>query len=278
MRDLAYRLLLLVSLVTMASACDDCDADPLGNIPDPEDQIDVFEQKQAANVDILWVVDNSESMAAEQLKIAGRFNDFFRQLLVSQVDYHIGVVTTDPDDLGQLRAYDGTTVPGCDGCQFLTKDVGCSNPDVDVTGQDPAQAEQTLLDSCHAQAVFRRLITAGIDGSAFEEGFTQAASALGADVIDPSTGFPSGTVPATNEGFLRDGASLYIVAPVRGPEGRGRGEPRLRLRHHRLAHRRHHAVARGGLPDPHEHLRQQPGDGRPRSGDREGSDDDAGRL
>jgi hypothetical protein len=205
------RIALLTGLVFVASACEFCDDDGLSGIPDPEDQIDVFDQDEAARVDILWVIDNSESMAAEQLKIAGRFSEFFRQLLISQVDYHVGVVTTDPDDLGELRQYDGTAVQGCDSCRYLTKDVGCSNPDVDVSNQDAVTAEQTLLSECHAQAVFRRLVTAGIDGSSFEEGFTQAATALGGNVIDPATGFPTGEFPAANDGFLRDDASLYIV-------------------------------------------------------------------
>jgi peroxiredoxin len=59
--------------------------------------------------------------------------------------------------------------------------------------------------------VFRNLIKVGIDGSSFEEGFVQAATALGARNIDPSTGFPDKNVPAQNAGFIRDDASLYIV-------------------------------------------------------------------
>lgn len=209
----ATRLLLLLSLTLVAAACDECD--PVVNqIPVPDDIVDVFEQKEAAQVDILWVIDNSESMAAEQSKIAGRFADFFRQLIVSRVDYHIGVITTDPAERGVLRPYTGTAVPGCDpqnGCRWITNQVDCSNPDVITTGLNDAEIDALLLDECRAQAVFRKLITAGTDGSSFEEGFTVAAMALGANEIDQATGQPTGEVPAENQGFLRPGASLYIV-------------------------------------------------------------------
>jgi hypothetical protein len=188
----------------------ECDADPIFNIPPPEDQIDVFDQKQAAEVDILWVIDNSESMAAEQQKISDRFAEFFSQLIISEVDYHIGVVTTDPADFGVLRQYDGSDVPGCDQCRFITNEVGCANPAVSVVGLDDAQAESTLASECQAQLVFRRLVRAGINGSSFEEGFTSAASALGGGTVD-ATGFPTGEIPTENNGFLRQNASLFVI-------------------------------------------------------------------
>mgnify|MGYP006146346057 CR=1 FL=1 len=56
--------------------------------------------------DILIVVDNSGSMASEQDKVAARFHEFFAQLLVSGVDFHIGVVTSDPTEEGALLARD----------------------------------------------------------------------------------------------------------------------------------------------------------------------------
>lgn len=210
----AARLPLVLSLSTMAAACEICEVAEIGQIPVPDDVVDVFEQKQAAQVDILWVIDNSESMAAEQSKIAGRFADFFRQLIVSRVDYHIGVITTDPAENGELRPYEGTAVQGCDpaaGCRWITNQVSCANPDVTTTGLNELEVEQLLLDECQAQAVFRKLITAGIDGSSFEEGFTVAAMATGANVIDAATGLPTGQVPQVNQGFLRPNASLYIV-------------------------------------------------------------------
>jgi hypothetical protein len=209
---LLCRLPALTVALGLAASCDDCGPD-LFVIPQPDDVIDVFEQNQAANVDILWVIDNSESMEVEQAKIAGRFAAFFRQLIVSQVNYHIGVITTDAADGGRLRTYNGPPVAGCESgeCRFLTSQVPCPNPDVATAGLAGAALEDRLLDECPAQAVFKRLIEAGIGGSPFEQGFLVAAQALGASQVDPGTGLSVGEVPAENVGFLRGGASLYVV-------------------------------------------------------------------
>lgn len=211
---------LLIALAFVAG-CDRCPLDPPVVIPEGIETVDVFTQRGAARVDILWMVDNSSSMSSEQDKVAGRFHEFFAQLVASGVDYHIGVVTSDPTEEGALRAYDGPAVTGCNGCRFVTNEVPCTNSDAAIDGLDDAAVEALLLDECPAQLVFRDLIRVGIDGSSFEEGFTQVAAALGADVVDPETGFPLGDVPPENEGFLRDDAALYVVFVSDEDEGDG---------------------------------------------------------
>lgn len=201
---------LFCALLTV-TGCERCETEVLNTEPPQLEQQDVFDQKQAAQVDILWVVDNSESMLAEQAKVAERFNQFFNQLITSQVDYHIGVVTTDPAEGGVLRPYVGPTVAGCNGCRFITSEVSCDDPAVDVSGLSDAQAEDRLLDECQAQLVFRRLISVGADGSASEQAFEQAAEALGVRDVDVATGLPLGNVPAENADFMRPSAALYIV-------------------------------------------------------------------
>ena len=61
-------------------------------------QVDSFSQKASAQVDILWVVDNSASMAGEQLNLGNNFNSFISFIDTSLIDYHIAVVSTDMDD------------------------------------------------------------------------------------------------------------------------------------------------------------------------------------
>ncbi len=197
--------------LTGCRGCDVVDDEPpIFAVPD--EAVDVFVQSATARADILWVVDNSGSMAVEQKKLADRFNVFFRQLVISQVDYHIGVVTTDPADGGALRSYGGPAVDGCDGCAFLTRDVPCADDDVDVSAlSSEADIEAALVEACPAQLVFRRLVQVGTGGSAFEQGFPQAAAALGAATVDEQTGRPTGEVPRENVGFLRADASLYVV-------------------------------------------------------------------
>jgi hypothetical protein len=214
--------------LAFVAGCDRCPLEPPVPIPDAIENVDTFTQRGAARVDILWMVDNSGSMASEQNKVAARFHEFFAQLVASGVDYHIGVVTSDPNEGGALRAYDGPDVTGCNACRFLTKDVPCSDTAVDVDGLDEAEAQAALVDACPAQLVFRDLIRVGIDGSAFEEGFTQVASALGADVVDPETGLPLGDVPPENEGFLRDDAALYVVFVSDEDEGDGADDTDVR--------------------------------------------------
>ena len=207
-RRLALWLALLSVVLLPTCRCGPEDLVPL---PDPLKPVDIFEQNGAAKADILWVIDNSESMLEEQRRISNGFASFFRTLLESQVDYHIGVVTTDQAEAGVLRAYSGPAVPGCDGCRFLDTSVGCDDVEIDVSALSDASAEQQLFDSCQAQLVFRNLISAGIGGSPFEEGFLQASRALGLTLIDGETGKPTGEPPEANTGFLRDDAALYVI-------------------------------------------------------------------
>ena len=197
-----------------------CDCNPVFVVvPPPTDQVDVFTQKAAAQVDILWVMDNSPSMVSEQNKVAARFNEFFHELVTSKVEYHIGIVTTDISEKGVLHAYNGPSVDGCDACRFVTNQIPCAHPDVDLTGLSNDQIDATLAANCPAQLVFRKLILVGTGGGSFEQGFVQAGLALGANTIDPATGFPDHKVPAANAGFLRDDAALYIVFTSDEDEG-----------------------------------------------------------
>lgn len=190
-------LLLVATAPFFGSGCD-----PVEALPQlPDDQIDLFEQRAAARSDILWVIDNSSSMAAEQQKLAARFANFFGRIVEAGVDHHIGVVTTDPADNGILRAFSGS-VPGCDRCTILTPAVGC----LDASGASDA--------NCDIADVFADLVQPGIDGSSFEEGFAQATAAL----------------DGRNEGFLRDDAALFVVFVSDEDEGALQdGEPVRRV-------------------------------------------------
>lgn len=134
-------------------------------------QVDVFQQEIRRKVDILLVVDNSCSMIDEQQKLAGNFDNFIAQFLEAEVDYQIGVVTTDmenPEQAGKL--------------QGDTKIIASSMP-VD-----------------EARALFQENVKVCATGSGFEMGLAAAAAAFtDADAI------------AHNAGFLRDDASLSVV-------------------------------------------------------------------
>ncbi|MEN9786021.1 MAG: hypothetical protein RLZZ299_1285 [Pseudomonadota bacterium] len=61
-------------------------------------QEDVFQQERIQTVDVLLVVDNSCSMVEEQNKLASNFDSFIQYFDQAEVDWQVGVVTTDVED------------------------------------------------------------------------------------------------------------------------------------------------------------------------------------
>lgn len=78
--------------------------------PPAVETVDSYTQVQKPEVDVLWIVDNSCSMGDEQQTVAENFPLFMDFFLGSNLDYHIGVVSTDmdnPDESGKLIAGPG---------------------------------------------------------------------------------------------------------------------------------------------------------------------------
>ncbi len=119
----------------------------------------IFFQSPPTEVDILLVVDNSGSMQDEQQELSVGFDNFVEFFDVADVDYHIGVTTTDMSsggEEGRLVNHAGTRV--------IHRDT-----------DDPAEA-------------FRQNVQVGIEGYGFEKGLSAAAHALGDD-LDENDGF-----------------------------------------------------------------------------------------
>ncbi len=133
---------------------------------------DEFVQNAAAMVDILWVVDNSGSMQEEQQGLGESFAAFIQNLIASGVNYHIGVISTDVADGGQLHT--GAGMP----------------PFID---NDTPNAESTFLAN----------VKVGTAGSPSEKGFAVAAQAIGRGA-DWSPDDPE-PVAVPNPNFLRRG-------------------------------------------------------------------------
>jgi hypothetical protein len=113
---------------------------------------EAFFQEPTDEVDILWVVDNSKSMADNQAKIAERFASFMIGLEDSGSDFQIGVITTD------LDAYeDAALLQG--GPMILTNDT-------------PNYTDK-----------FQEMVLVGVDGSDQEEGIDAAYRALSEPMI-----------------------------------------------------------------------------------------------
>ncbi len=121
---------------------------------------DTFYQEPPADVDILWVVDNSPSMQQEQEEVGRRFAEFIGHLEDTNIDFHIGVITTDMDDDTDGRAVLLGDPP------VLSSNV----PDYDLE--------------------FNERVQVGIDGSDQERGLEAAYQALTEPMIsDANDGF-----------------------------------------------------------------------------------------
>jgi hypothetical protein len=138
------------------------------------DQIhtDTFSQAPNNEVDILWVVDDSYSMAEEQATLADGFASFAGELEISGTDFQIGVITTSFDYTDPNRAA--------------------------LVGEPPF----LTLNDDYERLFQERATAVGVEGSDKEKGLEAAAWA-----VSPQMTAPGGL----NEGFVRPTAHLLVV-------------------------------------------------------------------
>lgn len=135
---------------------------------------DVFRQDSKPKADILFVVDNSCSMSEEQQFLGTNFTAFLRYAVGNQVDFQIGVTTTDDDNGGEQ----GRLVAS------------------------PAGVKIFKPSTMNLEQQFSAVVNLGTGGSASETCLSPAVKALTAPLI---------TDPAANAGFLRADAVLAVV-------------------------------------------------------------------
>ena len=112
-------------------------------------QTDSFSQAASigGKADILFVVDNSGSMADKQTKVGNSFSTFISWLTTKNVDFHISIVTTDMDAATDQGRFRGTP-----------KVIDNTTPDVVNT--------------------FKNSVNVGTTGSGNEQGLAGAKAAL----------------------------------------------------------------------------------------------------
>jgi hypothetical protein len=162
MRSLAPTTLLLAA--SLAGCANEHDI----HVMDFEDS---FYQAGTDMVDMLWVVDDSNSMANEQFKVAEGFEQFIFAMGLAEdaVDFHLGVVTTDMDEDYEDRG-------------LLVGDPAYLTRDDDYLPE------------------FMQRVQVGTQGSDKERGLQAAYHALtDADALD------------YNDGFLRGEAVLALI-------------------------------------------------------------------
>lgn len=185
---------LLVLASALGAALAGCQPQHLYATLPPGTMIDSFSQEKVAKTDILWVVDASGSMAAEQAELAASFPKFFAHLQSAALDYRIAVTTM--------------AVLTPDGQPLGTAGQLVGNPAVIVGGsQDPA-----VPDSADPQAAFESNILVGTSGSARDEGLEATADSLDFLAAEASNAQAAGK-PIL---FLRPDASLFIVLVTDG--------------------------------------------------------------
>lgn len=169
-----------IGLALLAGACENDFSiyDPglatgVSNPPQLETPVrhDKIVQVTTPKVDIMWIIDDSCSMAEEQAKLTRNFPVFIQFFLDSGLDWHIGVVSTDTSASNKNGKLQGAA-----GYRYLTPDT-----------PDPV-------------ALFSSMATLGTGGYWEEMGRRAAYRAL----TDPlKSGY--------NAGFYRDEASLHLV-------------------------------------------------------------------
>lgn len=189
----------------------------------------VMPPSEVPQVDLLFVVDDSGSMATEQDMLADGFPRFARAIVTGDLDgdgaidfppvtdLQVGVVST---DMGWIDRVDGELVPtdcaflsgmpgGLDGLlrpPNLSVDGCAEQPDETIVSYAEGDSIEAFADafSCHARL--------GIDGCGFEQPLEAALKAL-----TPSTspihflGGLDGHGDGANAGFLRPGSLLAVI-------------------------------------------------------------------
>jgi len=154
-------------------------------------QVDTFAQQTVQQVDILWIIDNSSSMDVKQARVKANFVTFMQFLLQQQIDFHLGVVTTDIYDPTQSGR--------------LVNLAGLKHPWIAAT--DPAPASEFVLNA-----------SVGTSGSGDEKPLLGGMLALTAPLSPATPALPdagaANCAPLSDGGiecFLRPNAPLYTI-------------------------------------------------------------------
>lgn len=175
-------------------------------LPDPDDGDD--DDARCGAVDLLFVIDDSGSMADEQANLVASFPGFIADIeeLLGETRYHIGVVTTDEYE------FNGH---GCRRLGALTTRTGGEASSDAACG--PFRDERHYMTAGHDLADdFACAARVGIEGSGVERPM---------DAVDRTLA-DEGGVGMCNEGFLRDEALLVLVLITDEDDDHSEGDPR----------------------------------------------------
>jgi len=151
-------------------------------------QVDSFQQQAVQKVDILWVIDNSSSMDLKQTRVQANFQSFIQFLVQQQIDFHLGVVTTDIYDPKQSGK--------------LVNAARLTHPWISSTDANPVVA-------------FQQNASVGTTGSGDEKPLLAGMLALTAPLSPATPSSSSANCAVESDGgvdcFLRASAPLYTI-------------------------------------------------------------------
>jgi hypothetical protein len=163
----------------------------VGRGVDSDEQTDTFKQIGTAKADILFVIDDSNSMQDNQTSLSNNLSAFFNWASRLQVDYHMAVTTTDADCGIPGSKYKLGSNGLCQrGDRPAIPQTGCfrGTPTV-VTPATPNPVQK-----------FSENVRVGLQGSGLEKGIEASYWALQPDRL-----------AGCNRGFYRSDATLSII-------------------------------------------------------------------
>lgn len=158
--------------------------------------------QKPGKVDILWVIDSSNSMSWAQNQLNSRFDSFARQLSDAKVDFRLGVTSIDACNfnLKTGAAIADSVCPDAEGISSGKDSNGhVFGPLRGEFLSDSITGKKVLSPGADFLEAFKRIAMVGIDGSAFEHGLLSAKMAI------------QKSISGVNAGFLRNDANLQVI-------------------------------------------------------------------
>lgn len=204
------RLVLMPFVAVLLASCQDYLFDQ--KFPQEVEEVAItVPEVRPTPADIIFIVDNSGSMADEQEVLAASFDSFAKVITQSDGDYRIGVITTDTDGPKGLPGRTGSfsgEIAGLSSTAF-TAASPFDATGIDFSGCQPTDLAHScfhapLVDSTQSRADqlqnFANVIKVGSCGSGTERGIESLIAALGKTA-------PGGC----NADFLRENSNLVLI-------------------------------------------------------------------
>ena len=209
-------LLMILTLLIILPGCQKHPLQQLG-ATSVSQKVDKYklEGGDSVTVDILFVVDNSGTMAEEQTKLVENISKFMEKLKESseKTSYHIGVITT--SIFAENQALGTEDAPNRKGLRIKLMEDGkltsivTGNPTTFPTGANPDYS------SCDAARTNGKIFLSNADNATIVRDLKNTIKCLGTDgalIERPFDSIEKALTKRTeNAGFLRDDAKLMII-------------------------------------------------------------------